>query len=184
MAEQPDDEMFFPPGVPEEMKEHILNQRRRQKMELDDTLHQFHNMFEEMNLDHLALISALFHNLQSSPAAMGWWEGTIDATLARRRKVCPACGKNHDDEIKRLQEEEAAALDPESGDMSTRGDRLIQMYEYHVEAVDDDDLTGAVFCTGVISDQGPCGRVWPNLEDRILRRPDECDGCQLRSAHG
>lgn len=177
------DGMFFS-SDPEEIRAHMEAQQERARMEYEDQIHEMYRTIEEMKVDHLKMIRALLHNVGDTPQALGFWEGVIQSTITRRESVCPACGKDHDKEAARLAEEAAAEQTASREDPNVRGNRLIAMHEHNVEPVDDEDLWGKVRCTGIMDGLGSCGMEWPNLEDRQLREPTECSGCQIRSAHG
>ena len=176
--------MEFFSGDPSEFQEQMKAQQERAQMEYEETIHGMYRTIEEMELDHLKMIRMMLHNLGDTPQALGFWEGVIQTTISRREKVCPACGKDHDKEAERLAAEAEVEKAATRNDPNVRANRLIAMHEHHVEPVDDDDLWGKVRCTGIVLGMEGCGMEWPNLEDRQLRGPDECSGCQIRSAHG
>lgn len=65
------------------------------------------------------------------------------------------------------------------------------MDEYHLDdqyEESGDDLHIPKFvgfaCTGIEGMRGPCGYVYPSLEDRMLKSPEDCPHCHQRMMHG
>lgn len=177
------DDFFMDPNLPEELKEQILAARTRAEMEYDDGVHSIYRMVDEINVDHLKMLKVLLHGIGDNPQALGFWEGVFSQTIARRSGLCPACGRDHDKDLADMQSENDNAAQ-QADDLAARADVLITMAEYHVEPTDDDDLTGPVKCLGVLPGQGPCGLVYQDLTDRMVRKPDDCHGCFIRSSQG
>jgi hypothetical protein len=176
---------FINPGdLPPELREAIESQVAQAEMGMDSTLHEIYSMFDEIEIDYLEIIRRLLHNCAGEPQASGFWEGIILSKIAQRRKVCPACGKDHEKQAQEMLEAERARLAEEGGDLGSRAAVLIQMDQYHVAPVDDGDLLGSVVCTGITPPVEGCGIVYQSLEDRMLRAPDYCSGCFAKAGQG
>ena len=169
--------------IPAEMQAAIQAQHDHAQMHHNSTLHSLYGMFEDIKIEHLEQIKLIFHNLGDSPQALGYWEGVISSVIARRKDICIACGVNHEAQLQDMiaaQQAQPAATD----EQVAAAQRHAQMIEYHVLPVLDGRPDGTVYCTGIFPDNVPCGMTYPNLADRMVKRPDECSGCFTRAGQG
>lgn len=92
--------------------------------------------------------------------------GQVIAIQKIKNNRC-VCGVDHDGEAL-----EAAKNALEIERLSNEAEPNPAMVAYNMTIKD-----GALACAG-------CGQVYPSLEDRMLRNPDDCSGCKQKSAWG
>lgn len=97
----PDDEMNiqFPPNMPEEMKDLVRMQIQRQMMLHDDARLRFDRFWTELSVENLREFSSMMSRAQQIPTYVPYLEGYADAILERIHKVCPECGKSHEEDL-------------------------------------------------------------------------------------
>lgn len=175
--------------VPSWLAEQMREQHATAELATNDYWHRIREALDTMSIEHLEAMANLLHTMSHSGDVGAIMYATIThETLARRKNICPVCMKNHDEEA-----DKALAMmwqDQPVGDALDRAPdpsltyRVI-METYHVEPVDvSAGPTGQMRCTGVIAGQAACGLVYPNLTDRMVKRPGDCHGCLEKSAHG
>jgi hypothetical protein len=182
MSDEPEFHYF---DSPEDLQRFLKDQQHRSEIAYNDTIHTFFRALQEMEPEHLAAMRSMMHNLATAPTehvgkAAAYWEGVMGQIFASREKVCPACGTDHDQELAKFVDDNHAPVRP----VTDPEQRMNLMLKYNVKPLDEADLHSAVECTGTVEGQTACGMTWINLEDRMLRKPDECNGCQIKSAHG
>lgn len=63
-----------------------------------------------------------------------------------------------------------------------------EMEEYHIDDAYEESSEGLRFkgfaCTGIKGMKDGCGVIYPSIEDRKLKGPEECSGCHRRMAQG
>ena len=173
-------------------------QIKQQQMAADSYGHDSSRLFNELNKDQLLTMRNILHNLVFDEGARlaAYYEGVVVTTLNLKHNICPSCGTDHDAEAfamtqveipqqregERLPEDKLQQMLP-TFDMTD--EQVEQMIEYHLDDVRDEDthqILGFI-CTGV-NGQGSCGMRYPSIEDRMLRAPDKCSGCEQKSAWG
>lgn len=101
--------------------------------------------------------------------------GIIEGIMVSRG-FCPACGKRHDESIDQILEEAEPKVTSEVQYLPP--DRQALLEEYNVTDNDDDPkVDPKVVCLG-------CGMEYQSLEDRMLRKPNACHGCQHKAKWG
>jgi hypothetical protein len=102
--------------------------------------------------------------------------GLIEGTLSGRG-FCFACQTRHDKSIDEILDTPAESKEAETettSDFQAMGDDKKLLDEYNViRAMEYPKVT----CKG-------CGMVYQSLEDRMLRRPGQCEGCQHKAKWG
>lgn len=179
------DNIWFPPDMPEDLKQAIKNKYSHNQMQELQHSQQFMRILRESDRDTLATLRWLFHACIDGDYTAAHYEGMVTASIISRFKWCSTCGGDHDfhltDDMSQMEEKQlpdpAQELpsDPESPDKQestlTRVRRL--MNEYRLSRHYD----GSICCRD-------CGYPYPSLEDRMLKPPDICPGCFQKSAFG
>lgn len=153
-------ELFSFDDLPVEIK-HALEHHI---MHSEQNAHEVQEFFSSLDEQQLKNLRGLIKVIEMNESAGGYYAGIIGGELLHRFGVCMACGKKHDEELKRM----AGEGPSEKRDEATLRD------EYRVI------LTGVgeqVQCTD-------CGLIYSSLEDRMLRKPDECSGCEQKAKWG
>lgn len=108
--------------------------------------------------------------------------GIIEGIMASRG-FCFACGKRHDESIDQILDEAEPKREPTGpGNSIVSIDQPVSvvafdastMNEYNVEPFGE---LSKVRCKG-------CGMIYESMEDRMLRRPSACHGCQHKAKWG
>lgn len=195
--------MFFvnPDDLPPEVKA----QMDQAEMAADSYRHDATRFLTELSEDQLVTFRNMMHNLvfEESGKLAAYYEGMAGAFANLRFNICPSCGVNHDKEAAGFHSEDQSNLAREtigeyqdaaskqtdnaqsmlpSFDLSEED--LQHMKKYHLDDVRDADNHQIIAfrCTGV--NNIPCGMTYPSIEDRMLREPDECSGCQTKAMWG
>lgn len=190
-------------GIPltEEMRAHL----EQQNMAIESYRHDVQRLFDELSKEHMMTLRTMLNQftMEGDSRLTSYYEGVVAATIAHRFDVCGGCGENHADVL--LQERDGQSgrtvrtdspigkalkidgfLPAQDGDkpLSTADlgftdEQLANMEKYNLDDVRDEvtlELLGFI-CKG-------CGLRYVSIEDRMLRAPDACHGCYLKSAHG
>lgn len=170
---------FFP--SPEEAQAHFDKQIAAQHAAQQATW----NLFTEITPDHLATLIELLSQSARDSHLTAYYHGLSVAVMKEKHKRC-VCGEDHDFEAleaerlkletERLAEAERLAAEKTFSPLNRElvDKDALAMDLYHL--VKDND-TGAFKCT-------VCGMGYPSLDDRMLRRPDDCSGCKQKAAWG
>jgi hypothetical protein len=186
---------------PEGMREELQRQVDKQIMTEQAFYHDVGRLWLELKPDQLVTIKTLLvrlGRLDDPTPALAYYGGVIATTLQLKHNVCESCGVDHDAAL--MQEPTPTPADPRT---ESPVDKLIRTHgepfepvnqaefdakhaEYNVRLYTQDDLDNGlvvgpneqpVICIG-------CSLLYQSLEDRMLRPPDGCQGCHLKSAHG
>lgn len=161
----------------------------RQQIMNESMSHQVHYWVESLDNDGLENLSMI---IQASIGFPGWGAqmmGIIQGERRRKFNRCPVCGNDHEKEHKDLVAEgtpipgtnfrvgDAAAFDDQVANLSGRNfpAYLRLCHQYGVTSNVDQD--GLVYCKN-------CNMPYPNLDDRMLKEPDDCTGCQVFASTG
>jgi len=163
----------------------------------ESVAHEVHLWLENASKDDLINLGMLLHAALGNPA-YGWqFIGTIEGELHHRFGRCYVCGNDHEAEKDNAVEATAAEMTADgtpipgtpfhTGDASAF-DNLAQELigrpwpqylelcaNYNVRSNVDQD--GKVICK-------TCNMPYPNLDDRMLKEPDDCSGCHQWHATG
>lgn len=195
---------FFQPPSEEEQQQ-LKEAFERHRMSMEEFNHSFQRLFEELGEDQLKTLRTAFNIILSNDQSIiaGQWDAMASWELRKRFNICVTCGVNHDEELISSHGEQP---DPEPQwikDIQPMADpRIVQdglpMFQplsdeersladkYHLDDLRNEDtgeLMGFV-CTGINGMKGPCGVIYPSIEDRMLREPEHCSGCFSRMAQG
>jgi len=180
-------EYINPEDLPPEIKVQLAAQQAdldRRHMQAIDRAHRVESFVYGQDQDGLYALSILLGQLIGNKVGTVYWQGQVDALLQERHNVCAIHGVNHE-------EEALASLSPEGStptgdtelsvpqpmlDKIEAGleelDRL--MVEYRVSF---NETVEKFYCDD-------CGYMYPTIEDRMLKAPDDCPGCHLKASQG
>ncbi len=193
----------FPFQPDEETLRRMREAHEHQEMIVEDYHHGVARLFNGMTQEQLEAQRTLLHVIVAnskgtSRVIPAYYEGIIKGILATRHGVCIGCDNNHDELIKEQTEREARqdtlpAMD--GGDPFKPGEpltdlpvgragllsdaQLENMELYHLDDLRTED-EGILIGFRCIK----CGLQYPTIEDRMLKQPDDCHGCQMKDAHG
>lgn len=170
---------FMP--IPEEMRQHLEQQAAKQEMFADSYRHAVQRMFDELSREHLETLRQILHNLTMSGSTLAaYYEGQVATSLHTRFNVCSGCGVNHDEQAEDLHQpgpDGTVQTVIVAGDLTHED--LTNMEKYNLDDLREEDtnrLLGFV-CKG-------CGLKYSSIEDRMVKEPDECHGCQEKARWG
>ena len=89
------DEPIFPPGIPEDYKNQILEHRRVHAAHTQDNTHAVRMLMDDLNSDQLTALDMIVSACMSSEYNAAYFRGQITALLHIKYDVCP-CGLEHD----------------------------------------------------------------------------------------
>lgn len=176
---------FYGGEVPDHVREQLEQMVDHHRMHVETSQHDIMRLFDEQNKDNLRTLAGIFALLGGNGAPLGhYFNGLAVAYLKLKFDVCAACGETHAAEQILQNEPPKPAAEP-AADITAhmpadvlRGIELAArkdlMTRYRVNEVPESD---AVVCQG-------CDTVYPSLEDRMLKKPDECHGCIQKTKWG
>lgn len=112
--------------------------------------------FEELDIEAMKTCASIIHAVATEPTIGFYWIGMLTERLNIRIKA----------------EEELIPPEPELPD-----DLKAQLGLYNVELISDRVPNGPLTCKG-------CGTIYPNLADRMIKKPGDCDGCIHKAKFG
>lgn len=199
----------LPEPMQEAMKAQFDAQRdahERYHMQINNEQHNTNTFFTGLGGSDTQTLLVWLTNLLENPGTaqmqIAMAIGDLSRQLQQKLDICPACGKNHDEEIaKALEQPLEADPDPENltpeqrfaqelnvmplaadpvtgDDGAPKKSRKELMEEYGMEMIDRQGIPTLV-CKN-------CGHESPNLKDRMMKPPgiDGCQGCQLKAKWG
>lgn len=185
---------------PEQIAAAMQAQNERAEIAMESFRHNSQRLFEELDEVQLTTLRDMFHGISMSAESImaAYYEGMASQLLKDKFNICQSCGVNHDKEdltpsdlLLKQSTESIAWPSPGSDEQPVlplfeemSDGQKEMMAKYHLDDLRDDEsgaLLGFV-CTGVTGK--PCGMTYPTIEDRMLKAPDDCPGCQVRAAHG
>jgi hypothetical protein len=195
---------FFAYEPSEEEQEKMREAHDRQQMSIEAFKHASQRMFEELSEEHLSTLQTMLHIILSrtNDPMVAQWEGIVSTYLKVKYGICITCNVNHEHEAPRPPEPEK--MDEDNREVNLLIDRLDDthlkeplfipsnvremMDEYHIDDTYEEDSDGLIFkgfaCTGIKGMRGGCGMIYPSIDDRRLRGPEECSGCHRKMAQG
>lgn len=191
----------------DEQREELKHQHDLYHANAENSAHEYENFVYSLTHEQaqymMQFLSGLLNQSNvGKTAAMSATLADIVRTDAVRRNVCPACNKNHDDELDTVVNDPSYGPEvilsdsPLPGDDAqpetdqpitvpenfyTQGDDIAQYLElchaYGVERVP--GMRNKVRCVRPkpFNQKGQCGYEWPSLDDRMMRPADECPRC-------
>lgn len=176
--------------LPEEVKEQMRAAHERHVMEHDAVAHELVRALMEMAPEHLSAVHRILAICKDDDSAVAYYIGVLSVLRATRTKTCLACGRDHDEALFALFQDESAAPEPEpAAGAGPPAQPSADSTEPVLSDADRKDLmkvynliqhpSGALLCGG-------CGQTYVSLEDRMLRAPgaEGCDSCQQKAKWG
>lgn len=172
-------EFFSFDELPPEIKERILDQANKKMMENSGYTHSVQQFFDSLDEDSMIVMRDIISECGGSAAAASMFTGIISGVLHQKFKRCFACGKNHDEEIASMAESDKSATPKIKAWPDVVRDLpsefIAELDVYNLNMIKDE--FPAVMCNN-------CGMQYPSLEDRKIKAPDECSGCQQKAKFG
>lgn len=200
---------FF--GIPIPMTDEMITHMDHEQMQKESLLNDIERLFIELDKDQLNTIKTLFHYMSEDTSARlaSYYEGIAAQTLVLKHGVCGGCGQVHDEilasgeeaalimeELDLVKKEDKGVVDETPAEKYARRLRAastatdvdpnalttknrLDMVQYNLDDLRDTDTHELL---GFICKN--CGLRYRSIEDRMLRAPDACHGCYLKSAHG
>jgi len=173
--------------VPPEVVEAIM----RNRMESEVKSHQVKNLFTELPKDQLLALNLLLETISrvEDPGAMAaYYNGHATAIIEMKYNVCSSHGVNHAEEALEEFKKSTGDISIDKGSTPTRDDDTEEQsdfeftqtrvnYNMELYRLKIDESTGKLVCKD-------CGLEYVSLEDRMVKSPDDCHGCYIKSAHG
>lgn len=147
-------------------------QVEQMQMHQEANAHETRHFFDSLDEGQLRKLSGLFQACyQSDGDASQYFIGIIAGMLDQKFKVCLACGRNHDAELKDF----APAEEEELPQKRAAEETIELMKQYDVEIL----ISGSLVCKN-------CETPIASLEDRMLRPPGTagCPGCVEKEKWG
>ena len=185
--------MQFPDDMPEEIRQQI----EQHHMIVIAHGHEVHTFINELNENQLDTLRGILMNYWDRPTA-AFLIGNIAAILVQKFGRCPVCGEKHDEALHQMMDDEkdlesdvpdeqlytqfsGTKAEPMSDNKWATFTRLLpsevleDLHEYNMTLIP--GVWPMIRCRG-------CGLEYVSLEDRKLRKKDECHGCQEKSKFG
>lgn len=140
--------------------------------------HEVMRLFEELSRDNLRTLTGIFGLLAHQPSLANYFEGIGVAHLHLKHDLCASCGESHGQPEFLSDSKEAAGHTHEPVVPSSR------TIEEHAKLLNEYRMVETVVGDMRKFTCRDCGMEYVSLEDRMLRKPDECKGCQHKSAWG
>lgn len=195
--------MFFLAGPNGEMPDHIRAELERRADESKLLVKQFEEFLAGMTHDERDMLHSIFMQFSTDKKLPAYYAGILIGYQHRNDGSCLGCGNVHDDaqdavdkilgaaptvQQKPVQLVDIEALraqvekDEERPVWHTSEDeydRLAELYRVNPLEIDAERPMKEmrVLCKG-------CGIVYPNLGDRMVKKPEECSGCFIKAAQG
>lgn len=147
---------------PEDIHQMMQEKMERAQLEAIEESTRMEAWVFGMDQETLHTFSQLLGLLISEKRMTVYFQGMVDALLRERHKVCPTHNVNHDEESLAESAEEIRAENE---------DENVQKY----------NLVGAM---GGGYRCKKCNYYYPSLEDRMLKAPEECPGCEVKAKFG
>lgn len=146
------------------------------QMERVSNMHRIQGMLGGMGKDDLDVLKMLFSSMcgEDGQIVAAQYVGMVKQILIIKHDVC-ACGGDHETAEDLLKEDAASNLQQVMANEVPDGPSgATLMYVYRLEIRPSD---GAIVCRD-------CGLWYTSLKDRMLKEPDDCHGCHMKSAQG
>lgn len=173
---------FFPLGeLPDGIKQAIAAQIDQHQMASTASYHSMFTMFDELSKDQLMTLGGIFHILAQENAGLANYLEGITATYMRlKHDTCMGCGASHTPDFSESQDQADTPVSvPVIRDEPTAEEEAeynVRLDKYNLEHHFDSGVM-RFRCRG-------CGREYPTLEDRELRKPEDCSGCHEKAKWG
>lgn len=150
-------------------------EHERREMEFSSARHRVMNFIHSLSSDDLetfGIMTSMFADPEMGHVIANQYLGLVSTVQHFKFSRC-VCGADHGDPTL------AAAHDTERLEAELANNVVLAhnsdpvMIEYRLEMRADRKF----YCKG-------CGHQYVSLEDRMLRRPDDCSGCHMKSMHG
>lgn len=182
--------------MPDEIEHAIQQQRDLFVMNMTEAKHKVYGFIDTLSEEQLQGLSMLVHAFATETEEAGYAkfvDGYLAAVAKAKYNICPGCGEDHDKQLDEMRQQEEGQTFTGDRPLSVNEDStaplapyilteddLANMEEYNLDDLRDEDpphhLLGFI-CKG-------CGMRYVSIADRMLRPPDTCSGCQMKSAHG
>ena len=143
------------PDMPDELREALQQRAERAQLEAIEQHHRMESFIFTMDKEDLHTFSQLLNVIIDYKRMGPYFQGMADALIRERFKLCPEHMVNHDDEALK----EVSSLE--------------NMRKYHLIF----DEKGVLRCER-------CGFRYSSVEDRMLKSPDDCPGCEVKAKFG
>lgn len=169
-----------------------IQQHHDQQVMIVETLrHDLQRMLDEMSVEHLVTLREVLHRgYNGNETIFPYIEGQIVGVLQWKHNVCGGCGTKHDD-ISSLLDSSQPGGSPVDNLLKTHGEPFepvnqaewdANMDKYNLRLPEESEVASSenempVICKG-------CGELYQSIEDRMLRKPDECHGCIEKAKWG
>ena len=150
---------------PEDIHQMMQEKMERAELEAIEESTRMEAWVFGMDQETLHTFSQLLGLLISEKRMTVYFQGMVDALLRERHKVCPTHNVNHDEESLAEAAEEVRATV-----------MVDNMRKYNLVAAGHDESDG-YRCS-------KCNYFYPSLEDRMLKAPEECPGCEVKAKFG
>lgn len=163
--------------TPEDLPPELRAQFEAFQMQSEQTAHDIRDLFTTLTEHQLRILRTLIRTMDGNSSACGYYAGVTSSALSSRFGVCLGCGKKHDDELKEMSGQSEPAKHVHWADFvaSLDSEMLDNLSKYHMNLIPDE--WPVVACAR-------CGHRYPSIQDRMLRKPDECATCVQKAKWG
>lgn len=153
------------PDMPDELREALQERAERAQLEAIEQHLRMESFIFTMSKEDLHTFSQLLNVIIDDKRMGPYFQGMADALIRERFKLCPEHMVNHDDESLAEAAEEVRATV-----------MVDNMRKYNLVAAGHDESDG-YRCR-------KCNYFYPTIEDRMLKAPEECPGCEVKAKFG
>ncbi len=94
-----EDDLIFPPNIPEEMREQIRQHTAKSEMENEVQAHALLDLYHRLSDEDLLILVRGFGTFISEPRHILSHHGLLNGLLSAR-SICPVCEARHEDLVK------------------------------------------------------------------------------------
>lgn len=161
---------------PEDIPPEVRAQIEQFHMQTEQTAHDVRDFFASLDESQLRILRGLIRVMDGNSSACGYYSGVCSTTLATRFGVCLGCGRKHDEELAEMSGQPIPTQQNWADFVAGLPSELLQnLSDYHLNLLPGRWPT--VACAR-------CGIQYVSVEDRMLRKPDECSGCVQKAKWG
>lgn len=166
-------------GEPEEVKQQVAEFKARHRSIEIDIRHSISRFLDSLDLEGVKSLRHILGSTLSSEQAASFYMGMAETLLSHKFKVCTACGVSHDAELEKLLSRPDSTPPPvDESDVSMAMEYAQQLETYRLEEFTPEDaVESQLRCRD-------CQMVYVSLMDRMVKAPDDCEGCRHKAKWG
>lgn len=171
-------------------------QHQRFQMEQDEAAHRLSRWVHGLDAEALSTLGMLLTSVSGNKRQAVYWSGQVAALQQSRFNVCYLHGIDHDEELRVGMEAEVAATaedkgepTPEQKDEPEFEPSDAPQFVNYSSGVNSKTELDMIDYRLIVNEDGyaacqDCGRLYPSVEDRMLKDRGDCPGCIHKTKFG